>query len=62
MPVNNKQALSISFGMFNNILIIIIYIADKFIEDYSIDASRINTSSSVSDTPQSMATIEIIYK
>lgn len=38
------------------------YIADKFIEDYSIDASRINTSSSVSDTPQSMATIEIIYK
>ena len=36
------------------------YIADKFIEEYSIEAARVDTASSVSDTPQSMATIEFI--
>lgn len=35
------------------------YIADKFVEQYSIDASRIDTETSVSDVPQSMATIDI---
>ena len=38
------------------------YIADKFVEEYSIDASRINTRTSVSDTPQSIANVEISKK
>ena len=35
------------------------YVADKFVEEYSIDASRITTTSSVSDTPQCFANVEI---
>lgn len=38
------------------------YIADKFVEEYSIDASRIETRTSVSDTPQSIANVEISKK